>query len=308
MDKIFKTHNQQLRLLRQKGLTIKNGSKAKRILETENYYNLINGYKDLFLDTQSNSEKYKTGSDFFEIYGLYKFDRRIRYLFLERILRVENKIKSAIAYVFSKEYGHDNYLKITNFDLSNNNLIKISSLIAHIQNDIAKQIDKKDSITHYMQNYGYIPLWVLVNVLSFGTISRFFSLMKLKERQNVGKMFKIPEHELNSYLKILSIYRNLCAHDERLYNFKTRGKITDNNIHLTLGIPKQNGRYIYGKNDVFALLICLKILLEKREFKLLFNALDKEFTYLSREIKTISIDDIYREMGFPQNWREIKNI
>lgn len=187
MDKIFKTHNQQLRLLRQKGLTIKNGSKAKRILETENYYNLINGYKDLFLDTQSNSEKYKTGSDFFEIYGLYKFDRRIRYLFLERILRVENKIKSAIAYVFSKEYGHDNYLKITNFDLSNNNLIKISSLIAHIQNDIAKQIDKKDSITHYMQNYGYIPLWVLVNVLSFGTISRFFSLMKLKERQNVGK-------------------------------------------------------------------------------------------------------------------------
>ena len=111
-----------------------------------------------------------------------------------------------------------------------------------------------------MENYGYVPIWVLANILTLGTISRFFNLMKLKERQNVGKMFNVQEGKLKSYLRVLSLYRNLCAHDERLYNFKTRVNIADNKIHSILVIPKQNNRYMYGKNDIFALLICLKIL------------------------------------------------
>jgi abortive infection bacteriophage resistance protein len=310
MDKIFKTHNQQLKILRNRGLTIKNGSKAKRILEKENYYNLINGYKDLFIDTTyTNREKYKTGANFFEIYALYKFDKKIRQLFLEKILTVENNIKSAIAYVFSAEYGHDNYLKISNFELQDNhNLSKASQLIAHIQNDIARQINRSNSITHYMENYGYVPLWVLVNILTFGTISRFFSLLKLKERQNVGKMFNVPEGQLNSYLRILSLYRNSCAHDERLYNLKARVYISDNNVHSALIIPRKKGCYICGKNDVFALLICLKVLLEKKDYKALFSALRKEIYNLAKELNTITIDDVYLKMGFPQNWEDIKNI
>ena len=124
-----------------------------------------------------------------EIYALYKFDRNIRYIFLKRVLEIENNIKSSIADVLSKEYGYDNYLKISNFELKqNHNLRNISKLIAHIQNDIARQINKSSSITHYMENYGYVPMWVLANILTLGTISRFFNLMKLKERQNVGLM------------------------------------------------------------------------------------------------------------------------
>lgn len=43
MDKIFSTTNKQLRQLRTRGMVISNGSRAKRIIEMENYYNLING-------------------------------------------------------------------------------------------------------------------------------------------------------------------------------------------------------------------------------------------------------------------------
>lgn len=49
--KPFKTHRQQLRILRDRGLTISKdgeGSKVMRVLEKENYYNVINGYKDPF--------------------------------------------------------------------------------------------------------------------------------------------------------------------------------------------------------------------------------------------------------------------
>ena len=38
MDKIFSTTNKQLRQLRARGMVISNGSRAKRIIEMENYY------------------------------------------------------------------------------------------------------------------------------------------------------------------------------------------------------------------------------------------------------------------------------
>lgn len=69
MVKPFKTHNQQLTTLRKRGLSVP--SRVKRELENENYYNVINGYKDLFLvTTPSNNrpitpETFIKGTDFF---------------------------------------------------------------------------------------------------------------------------------------------------------------------------------------------------------------------------------------------------
>lgn len=59
MDKPFKTYDTLIRSLRKRNMIIKNGSEAKRILERENYYSVINGYKDLFLDRESLGNLYK---------------------------------------------------------------------------------------------------------------------------------------------------------------------------------------------------------------------------------------------------------
>lgn len=305
MEKDFKTYKQQIEILKNRGLNINNDDEIEEILKKENYYNLINGYKDPFIDTSMEDEFYKRGSDFYEIYSLYKFDRKIRNIFLEKILVVENNIKSALAYVFSKRYGCDNYLKVENFDVNSKNLGRILKLIAHIQNDLARQIDRNSSINHYMSKYGYVPLWVLVNILTFGTVSRFFNLMKLKERQNVAKMFNISEGKLNSFLRILSLYRNLCAHDERFYNFKTKAYISNTNIHYDLVISKENGNFKYGKNDIFALLICLKKLLSGEKFLLLFRELETNINLLKEQLHTITMGDVLEEMGFPDNWNKI---
>lgn len=76
-SKPFKTHNQQLKILRDRGLEVK--SSAKRSLEQYGYYSLINGYKWNFLKRDSNGnimrpEKFKVGSNFQEIQDLYDFD------------------------------------------------------------------------------------------------------------------------------------------------------------------------------------------------------------------------------------------
>lgn len=90
MDKTFTSTNAQLRKLRSRGMVISNGSKAKRIIEMENYYNLINGYKRLFLDPSYSGpdEAYLPGTRFEEVYALYLFDRELRNLFMRYILEI----------------------------------------------------------------------------------------------------------------------------------------------------------------------------------------------------------------------------
>src|SRR5699024_89055 len=105
--KPFKTHNVQLKILRDRGLEVP--ARAKRDLENENYYNIINGYKDLFLACDDNNipiepETYIKGAHFDEIFALYKLDRRLRNILLEYLLVFESHIKSRISYFFSKKF------------------------------------------------------------------------------------------------------------------------------------------------------------------------------------------------------------
>lgn len=88
MTKEFSTTNSQIYKLKSRGLIIDNRTLAKRILQKENYYNLINGYKFLFLDKQyaGKDEKYLKNTNFNEIYALYSFDRELRNLFIRYIL------------------------------------------------------------------------------------------------------------------------------------------------------------------------------------------------------------------------------
>lgn len=117
-DKSYKSYRQQLNILRSRGMVIgkgTQGSRVMRILERENYYNVINGYKELFLAskvTATAGEVYKTGTTFDEVYALYNFDRELRNIYLKYLLKLENTFKTVIAHEFSAKYGHDNYLKI----------------------------------------------------------------------------------------------------------------------------------------------------------------------------------------------------
>lgn len=259
MDKTFTSTNAQLRKLRSRGMIISNGSKAKRIIEMENYYNLINGYKRLFLDPSYSGpdEAYLPGTRFEEVYALYLFDRELRNLFMRYILEIENNVKSVLAHDFSGKYGHDNYLKVSNFDTSVKRWEKkttaqkvgdVSDLISNLQHEIARHLSKNNPmISHYMLEYGYVPLWVLVNTLTLGTISIFYSYLSQKDQNDIGRHFLLKPEEMNSFLQVLTIYRNACAHDERLYTLKALRRsmkpnsITTMPIHSKMGIPINAG-------------------------------------------------------------------
>jgi abortive infection bacteriophage resistance protein len=311
MDKVFMKTNAQMQLLRSRGLQI-SGSSEKRLLEKENYYNLINGYKPLFLDNsfQGQGERYKAGAKFKELYALFSFDRELRSLFLRYILEIENNVRSAIAHDFAKKYGHNEYLKIANFDISHSNVSDVAELISILQREIANQLRKKNPmIMHYIIEYGYVPPWVLVNIITFGTLSKFYSFLKQKDQNDIGKIFKIMPHDMKVYLKNLALARNCCAHDERFFDIRLKSRIASSPTHASFGLSLNHPMRRYmGKNDIFSLVIIMKQLLPKKAFNKFYYALKSLIQQLSDNLQTISINDVYIKSGFPTTWTDIKQI
>ena len=316
----FKGYNTLITILRNKGFKINKtneGSRVKRVLEKESYYNVVNGYKDLFLDTiatqTQGKDVIKTNTDFFEMKALYDFDREIRILYLKYILMIENNFKTALAHEFSKLYGCDNYLKLDNFDNSSNeNISDITKLFGDIQQEIARQMNKNNPmITHYMSKYGYIPLWVLVNALTLGKITTFYLHMKDSDKIVIAKRFGLNFKELHKYMSMLGIARNKCAHDERFFNLKFTQNIHTRSIPYfrRIGIPTDaQNNYIMGINDIFAITIIFKQMLAKSDFNEFITALRRQFDKLNNSLKTITLNDVQKEMGFITNWTIIKSL
>lgn len=317
--KVYKSYRQQINILRSRGMVIgkgSQGSRAMRILERENYYNVINGYKDLFLDsraTPTTDEVYKNGTTFDEVYALYNFDRELRNIYLKYLLKIENTFKTVIAHEFSKKYGHDNYLKIENFDNSNEQ--KISSaikLIGDIQQEIARQMSKHHQVvTHYMTEHGYIPLWVLVNVLTFGKIENFYKNMKPADKAAVSRQFNLQPDEFGKFMHMLALARNKCAHDERFFDIRFRESIHTRGIRNfnLLGIVRAaDGSYTYGTNDAYAIAIMFALLLSKTDLKDFISSMRNSFSKLQKQLKTISSTEIMSIMGFDSNWTNLTKL
>ncbi len=176
-----------------------------------------------------------------------------------------------------------------------------------MQQDLAIATEKSKYVKHYVVKYGYVPLWVLVNSITLGRLSNFYNLMNQSERIEIAKKWNIKEEDLRQYIKILAICRNLCAHDERIYNFTTEKISISNTIyHEQLNIPVQNGRYVNGKNDLFSLVIIFKILLPKSDFINFLNKILDQLNFLSKKMNVNRFNKVKELMGFPYNWFEIK--
>ena len=103
-------------------------------------------------------------------------------------------------------------------------------------------------------------------------------------------------------------YRNVCAHEDILFENKTQRIIPDTRYHEMLNIPKTNNEYIYGKNDLFALIIILKKMLSEDEFRLLIYEISYELDVLDGKVDSIPQEKVLDRMGFPINFRDIVKI
>lgn len=308
MNKIFKTLDEQIGILKEKGLIVEDEILAKEILLRENYF-FLSGYRTLFMKSQTE-KKFLVGASFRELYGMFNFDRQIRNILFKNLLIIENNLKSIISYQLSRAYGirENDYLNPANFNREPEKKRQVNDLLSKMKRQIRVNADNHTATSHYQNKYGYIPLWIAVKVLSFGIVSELYIILKPRDQQEIADFFRTDANELITYLPILSNYRNLCAHEEILFDHRVQRVIENTKFHEILDIPKLNGEYIYGKNDVFALLIILKQLLRKEDFRAMIKEIEYELNLLSSKLSSISIGKVMGQMGFPSNYLEIEGV
>ena len=303
--KTFKTLDEQIDILTKKGLTIEDITYTKEMLLRENYF-FLSGYRHLFLDP-NNNRSYIEGTTFKELYAMFSFDRQIRNIIFKNILIVENNLKSILSYTISKNHGfkENNYLNPNNFVRDSRRMRQINDLIRKMKRQINVNGKQHAATAHYLINYGYIPLWVVVKVLSFGIVSELYTILQYQDQKEIADTYGIEIKKLVDYLPILANYRNLCAHEDICYCNRTQKIIDDTKYHQMLYIPINDDGYIYGKNDLFAVIIILKQLLDRDDFTLLISEINYELERLSGKLQVIKIEKVLHAMGFPNNFKEI---
>lgn len=319
MNKPFKTHKQQLKILRSRNLKIPNGTKALRILQRENYYNIINGYKDIFLDKGYAIDKFKDGTSFDDIYFLYSFDRNLRSILLKYILRLEASLKTKIAYRFSEEHPNSfSYFDICNF---RNNVTSVTNLIAHISTDIKNNVDHPwrgvptSPFSHYLNVHKELPLWVLIKRMSLGETYYFYTALTdelqyrilndvyteyqqeytLKPKSLAARNDVRPFSQM---IRFIVTFRNLCAHGERMYDYiaKYNGRIPSVQFFFLTTPPRFTGKVV----DVIRI---LGLFLMKSDYKALLRELSFEIGTLDDKLSQNTMNAILIKSGFSKNWK-----
>lgn len=304
--KPFLTYSNQLKLLLcEKQLDISDLPYAVEKLQDIGYYSLIDGYKNLFYDPMTRT--YRRGTNFSDIVALYEFDGNLRSLVFKYICHIEQKIRFLISYSFCETFSENQsaYLNPANYNISSKNQQDILKLISKLTYE-ASQSTEHSYVVYQRNTYGNVPFWVIIKTLTLGQISKMYSFMLPGIKSKVSLHFyNVTEKELIQYLKVLTVFRNICAHNERLFSFETRFEIPDTSLHRNMNIPKTGNQYCYGKHDIFALFMAFRYLLNPEDFKVLKKELSCLFDTFCSATSVTQKYRLLQAMHFPTNWTTI---
>lgn len=308
MAKPFLTYDQQIQLLRRKKLVIEDETTARETLHRYGYFSLVSGYKDLLKNP--TTKNYQDGVTFQDLVAVYQFDEALRGLTFRYLLQIERHMRSALSYTFCDKFGDGQtaYITAQNYDISIPT--KQHGVSKLIEKHIQPLLDYHSSypyIEHHKQKYQNVPLWVLINTFTFGTLSKFYEFSQSQIQSAVSKEFDaINESQLRQILKVLTDFRNICAHSERLFTHRcAKYDIPDLPLHKKLMIPKNGREYINGKRDYFAVVLIFRYLLPHSEFLRYKKDLAKLMDSLCEETQKIAASDLLQMMGMPINWKKI---
>lgn len=325
-EKTFKSFEEQIEGLKRKNLKFKDEGFALNTLKKVNYYSLINAYKENFLDPNyrkispdDSDEMYKENTFFENLFWLYYFDSEMRSNLLKYIFIAESNIKTKLAYYFCEKYKTDNnaYRNEYNFNYIPELRKTIDKLVQKLEKTIKKQSNIQGSrINHYTTNYTTIPLWVLIPQLDFGTTAYFFKCSQKDIQSKIAKNMKFEFIKANSKFNneyiftgealsdiifFINSFRNICAHNERLYDHK----FTTNNINNFIVHEHYSLNFNYG---FFDLILVLKFFISPLEYDALGTLLANSLGFLYNNVEKNDFIKILNKMKFSRHWEEILEI
>ncbi|MBX3036542.1 MAG: Abi family protein [Anaerolineales bacterium] len=289
---------QQAQLLINRGLIVENKEILIRHLQMVNYYRLsAYWYPFKKIDPITGQEEFKANTTFETIWNFYSFDRHLRLLIMDAIEKVEVAfLRTRMVEQFSLLHGPFGYTEIKNFspkftpENHQRLLDDVNELVSRSKEEFVSRFQTK----YYSESK--LPLWIVVEIMSFGNLFTFYRYLNRFEQQRLSKLFNLYPPVLESWLHTLNFIRNACAHHSRLWNrvLPIRPQLPDERHN-----PEW---YSQGKIDnryIFSVLTLLRYLL---------RFIDTESDWQS---KLENLLDEYPNipvnwMGFPAKWKEIE--
>ena len=201
---------QQIKTLEDKGIVVDDVDYATQILSRINYYRIL-GYVLPFKEKLKHGEKVK----FKKIVRVLMFDQRLRNLMLKYIEHVEISLRTFIVRCLAfKENGDGMAYRNPAFYRNRERFEKWLSDI----DGTAAQSDEPFIVHHRREYDGQYPIWVMLEVVSIGKLSRMYELLNKDIQVSIAGCYnKIHPKRLSGYLKSVSYLRNKCAHHSRIY-------------------------------------------------------------------------------------------
>ncbi len=235
--KPYLTTDQQIALLRSRGMEITDEDRAKACLSRIGYYRLSaywypNRKSETYTDPSDGRRKtrvlddFRDGTHFSDALDFYVFDKKLRLLVLDALERVEVGIRTDIAILLGQHgsWAHRDPAKLHgNFARRpasrHTTDTKHDEWLSRLDSKFEKS--REDFAKHFKQKYpnDVPPIWVAVELWDFGTLSHFFSGMTVADKDAIASQYGLPNGAmLETWLRTLNNVRNLCAHHSRLWN------------------------------------------------------------------------------------------
>ena len=287
-NKSPKTIEEQIELLKERGLIIGDEEELERYLKNISYYHFSIYFKHF-----QKENLFIKGTTFEDVLNIYVFDQKLRLLLLDVLERIEKSFKCHLVYEMSIK-TNDSFW-IANHDFFHDGG-KYNERIVKMLDDL--KFSKKNFIKHYYANYNnpkYPPAWMIIETLSFGQVAIIFNQLKFENQKIVANSYGINKKFLSNWFYALSVLRNLCAHHSRLWNNEFVVRLNQRHGFYRNFFNNSNGNRLFNYLVVMHAINCK------------FNQTSKWDERLEKIITEYKIN--ISHMGFADNWKEIlKNI
>ena len=275
------TIDEKIEILKNRGLQISNRKVAREIIRAVGYFRL-KGYCLVFYGEEY--ERFLPDTTIEQVYNIYQFDIAFRALMLSACQQIEVRVKAAMGDRLPLDYGPT--LSAAAFQESEG-WKKWNTSLRQSRGQGSRR--KEPYISNYDQRYGEFPLWVDLELVTMGSLSILYSWLTTKARKAVAAEFGVPHLYLGNWLLVLTVLRNTCAHNSRLF-----GRQLSKPVRLPNKYRKQFG----DRQSSFGIWYILRMLLPAREF-------GRYVFQLSQIFDQYQMTPWLDQIGFPDDWQTI---
>ena len=300
-DKQPTSIDEQIDLLRSRGMTWDDEAYARRWRETVGYYRLSAYWlpsEQPARNDQTRSKTFKPGTSFEEITEIYRFDRRLRLLVMEAIECIEVSVRSRWTNRLAVAKGGHAHVDASLFSSGWEHARQFSKVSGQVEDS------NEVFVRHYRRKYNtpFIPpLWAVTELMSFGQLSKWVKLTSDPSiLSGLATDIGLPTKEtLTGTLEHLVDVRNHCAHHSRLWNRKLVKRLPNIKRYREDLVfdPEAAATQRQLSNEIYNTLAVLMHLMRTQPHATDFP------TRLVEQITSVS-NDKRLAMGFPLDWRE----